>query len=97
MPIKQFRRGLSTFICQTCKRRTRETNGDHAQTGNCGWCFDLAGIENTISDNGQEVIGDYYEEARDLLKRIANAGGNMKWWADLTSVLDEWRSRNSSN
>lgn len=93
MAIKRFRRGLSTFVCQTCKRRTRETNGDHAQTGNCSWCFDLAGIENAISDNGEEVIGDYYEEARALLKRIVDAGGDMTWWKDLTGVLDVWQSR----
>lgn len=93
--LKRFtRRG--TFICQCCNRRTREVNGDHAQTGNCALCFDLAGIENTISDNGIDAVSDYYEEARDLLTRLEKIGGNLSNWADLVSVLDEWRSRNGN-
>lgn len=93
MRISQFRGGKSTFICECCKRRTRETNGDHAQTGLCAWCFDLAGIENTLSDNGAEqAFGEngYYSEAHELLKKLRDADADMSNWQALTDALDAW-------
>jgi len=49
-PGNRFQIGSGCFTCQACKRRTRDTGGDNQDVGLCAECYDLAGIENTISD-----------------------------------------------
>lgn len=81
--------GAGVFVCQCCKRRTRELNGDHAQTGNCAICFELAGMENAVSDRGDEAIAEYREEALGLMKKLEKLGGDMATWADLKAQLED--------
>jgi len=88
--------GAGTFTCQVCKRRTREMNGDHAQTGNCHICFELAGIENSISDEGDEAIERYYDEARGWLQKLSDMGVSTICWMDLIYKLDEWNNERSA-
>ena len=87
--VSKFQRGSGVFTCQCCQRKTRATNRDHAQTGNCEICFELAGIENAFSDYGvEESYNDYAVEARAHLAKLAKLGGDMAIWADLVALLD---------
>lgn len=74
MAIKTFQRGgPGVFTCATCGRRTRETTqaiGSHL----CGDCFDLAGLENSLSD-GCFTDADVPEVKR-LHAAIITKGGN---------------------
>lgn len=41
------------YKCQCCKRQTRSTGrGDNENNRLCAECYDMAGIENEISDMG---------------------------------------------
>ncbi len=69
MRNKHFRRGQGAYTCQSCGKLTRDTEGE----GGCRLCldcFNLAGIENSISDNGaEEAMQSYGAEARAILAR----------------------------
>lgn len=70
MSLKNFRRGETTYICQSCKKRTRNVGGDEAQCRLCLDCFELAGIDNHLTDNGAESMVEYYgDEARRYFKK----------------------------
>lgn len=67
MAIRKFRRGESTYTCRVCKKTTRNVGGDEFQVQLCKDCFDLAGIENHLSDCGD--LEGYADEAREILAR----------------------------
>lgn len=67
MAIKSFRKGQSTYTCRCCGRTTRDVHGE-GHTGNCYECFELAGFENMLSDDGElspssiNTIRSYFED-----------------------------------
>lgn len=67
MANKSFRRGQSTYTCRCCGRVTRDVHGE-GHTGNCYECFELAGFENMLSDDGElstdsiNTIRGYFED-----------------------------------
>jgi hypothetical protein len=64
------------FKCNVCERMTRETGPDHAVNSLCEPCYELAGIDNYLNDNGEALVGSHYEEAVGyLIKQIAKLGG----------------------
>lgn len=68
--IKKFRRGETTYTCATCKKLTRNTGGDERGCGLCLDCYDLAGINNGLTDNGEECFeAAYGKAAREILTR----------------------------
>ena len=70
MSLSRFRRGETTYTCESCKKKTRNTGGDERQRNLCLDCFDLAGIDNHLTDNGPEsMIESYGNEARQIMKR----------------------------
>lgn len=70
MAIKKFRRGESTYTCHSCKKLTRNTGGDEIGCRLCLDCFNLAGIDNHLTDNGAEsMLEAYGDEARAILRR----------------------------
>lgn len=69
MALKNFRRGETTYICQVCKKNTRNVGGDEAGCRLCLDCFNLAGIENGLSDNGMEYFQDYAKEVAEIFIR----------------------------
>lgn len=79
--------GAGVFTCGVCKRRTRETNGDHAQTELCEPCYELSGIENAISDRGDEAIAEYRDEALQWIAKLEKLGGDVSSWADMKAQL----------
>lgn len=80
--MKHFQRGRSTFPCGVCGRLTRATGAQSLGSDLCPQCFDLAGIENEISDgycSGPERRADV--EA--LTAEIAAKGGSLTNWTGL--------------
>lgn len=84
MANKTFRRGQSTYICNCCGRNTRDTHGE-GHTQNCYDCYELAGWENHLSDNGEEglnlpVIQDHFDS---LIKKGVKEDTLVKQFPDL--------------
>ena len=79
-----FARGsfAQTYTCRCCKRVTRPTGtGDNDGVELCVECYDLAGEENHLSDNG-----DFYSSRDEVLRLIAAVeakGGDTSCWATL--------------
>jgi len=49
----RFQKFSGCYRCQSCKRKTRATGrGDNENNNLCAECYDMAGIENEISDCG---------------------------------------------
>lgn len=72
---RQFGGGGSTYDCDCCGRRTRYTGVQSMGSKLCPQCFDLAGIENDISD-GHSTVEDNRAEATRLIAEIAAKGGD---------------------
>ena len=59
---RQFGGRSVTFVCQVCDRRTRDTGQgvDHL----CEQCFDIAGLDNEVNDDGLQPGMPRYESIR---------------------------------
>jgi hypothetical protein len=78
----KFVRGQSTYTCRCCGRLTRQTGrGDNDLVGLCAECYDLAGEENSLSDNGEFYNGAQY--ILETIQAVASKGGNASCWDDL--------------
>lgn len=68
-----------TYNCFCCGRRTRYTGGEG---GNCLECYEIAGLDNSVNDNGYKPgTTDYAgarKEADRLLAVVAKRGGNAE-------------------
>lgn len=60
----RFTKGSGVYTCRVCGHRTRDTGGDGAGVKLCEVCYDLAGEENHIDNNG-----DTYDSA-DIVKQL---------------------------
>lgn len=77
----RFARGTGCFTCESCGRRTRQT----PVTAGSDWpvcedCFELAGYQNGISDNGPVDAADYIVYARNHARTLYAKGGALKDW-----------------
>ncbi len=85
MALKSFVRGSSVYSCCVCARRTRATSGEHSETargrghGICEECYELAGIENEISD-GYKTLEERMPVIKDYLALIEKKGGDISEW-----------------
>jgi len=77
--MRHFRRGSSTYLCAVCGRRTRETGVQSMGNDTCPQCYELAGIENEISD-GHCSLEDRRATIAGLLVEIAAKGGSLTEW-----------------
>lgn len=82
MAIKKFYRGSAVFKCNVCGRSTRDTGVQSIGNKICPQCFELAGIENDISD-GNTTLGAYRERIKQYLDEIVAKGGNISTWNDV--------------
>lgn len=70
MVIKKFQRGETTYTCQSCKKLTRNTGGDEKNCRLCLDCYELAGLDNYLSDNGcMELAKNYGDEIETTFNR----------------------------
>jgi len=60
MSNAHFKRGSGVYRCRCCGHNTRDTGGDGAMAELCDLCYDLAGEENHINDNGNLYEGAAY-------------------------------------
>lgn len=77
MAIKTFQRGSAVYKCNSCGRSTRNT-GDEGNSRLCYECYELAGIDNEISDNGGMLTEDSYTKPAyvvELLTTLRNKHG----------------------
>lgn len=73
-----FVKGQSTYSCRCCKRLTRQTGrGDNDMVNLCAPCYDLAGEENHISDNGE--LYDSPQQVLSLIEEVAAHGDASSW------------------
>jgi hypothetical protein len=89
MAIKHFRPGSSVFNCRVCDRKARESRNPGAGDI-CDQCWELAGIENTLSDNGLEQTLEWgcRDTAIAELKTLKKKGVDfIKHWGELMTKL----------
>jgi hypothetical protein len=71
----RFGRGTGSFKCECCGRGTRHTGVQSADSKTCPQCYELAGIENEISD-GQVTQEERQPMINELAAEIRAKGGN---------------------
>lgn len=77
----RFERGSGCFNCGSCGRKTRNT-GDNAGCGLCPECYEIGGLENTVSDNGADSKeGKWAVEEIKRLKAIVRQKGGKGGYA----------------
>jgi hypothetical protein len=76
----------STYPCDTCGRLTRNTGHQGIGCQLCPQCFDLAGIENEISD-GYCSGAERRDEVLQLIAEIKAKGGQPD--ANFAGLLEE--------
>jgi hypothetical protein len=86
--FNRFQPHTSVFTCRCCGRKSRETARNSGAGDICGQCYDLAGIENEISD-GHCTAAERKGEVLALTRELSAAGGSLEEWVDL---LDRVRS-----
>lgn len=79
-----FARGsfAQTYTCRCCHRVTRPTGiGDNDGVQLCVECYDLAGEENHLSDNGTFYASP--GQVLQLIRSVTAKGGDASRWAEL--------------
>lgn len=71
-----FAKGQGVFKCNVCDRSTRNTGGDGSSVGLCELCWDLAGEENHLSDNGGKLYDA--QSAASVLHALGEKVGHDK-------------------
>ena len=70
MKRNQFNKGVGSYTCRSCGRGTRPHGGDpsaiHARL--CEECWELSGLENQLSDEGETDVGAVLWYAETLIK-----------------------------
>lgn len=94
---QQFSRGRGVFICETCGHNTRGTS-ESADARCCQPCYELAGFENSCSDEGPEGFTDsMFAEVESWLTKIAERGGTYDRqandWSGLYTALAAWKAK----
>ena len=80
----RFQRGSGVYVCRCCSHNTRSTGGDGAGVQLCDLCFDLAGEENHVADNGKT-----YESSQNVCAQLSaldsrnGAGTSQKIWPEV--------------
>ncbi|MHB1260352.1 MAG: hypothetical protein ACYC2H_01415 [Thermoplasmatota archaeon] len=90
--MRRFQRGHSTYACGVCSRLTRATGAQSLGSDLCPQCWDLAGIENEISD-GHTTLEARSAEITDLVDDIRAKGGNTSSWNEAFKLVDAGQVR----
>lgn len=70
----KFAKGSGCFTCYVCKRLTRDT-GDNGGLGLCPEDFEIAGMENYITDNEPNDTTSFYAVEILRLQAVIRAKG----------------------
>ena len=85
----RFQKGSGVYRCRLCKHNTRYTGGDGHSVELCDLCYDLAGEENHISDNGRTY--DSKENVSAMLAALDKrngAGTAMRLFEDVCNAVE---------
>jgi hypothetical protein len=85
--INKFYRGSATFKCNVCGRGTRDTGAQSVGNKICPQCYELAGIENSISD-GYATREEQRAEIDRFIAEILAKGGDVADWRHLQEAGD---------
>lgn len=77
MSNSTFQRGAGSFTCEACGRKTRHTGVQDADSRLCPEDYELAGLYNTMQDEGAEGLAPYASEITHLCKTITDKGGEL--------------------
>lgn len=78
----RFTKGSGMYACRCCKRNTRDTGrGDNEGVQLCADCYDLAGEDNHLSDNGK--LYDTPQRVLCMIENVEKLGGDASCWAAL--------------
>jgi hypothetical protein len=77
MKSRTFQKGSGCFNCASCGRLTRHTTSDNPEI--CGPCYELAGFENGVTDNGIDQIAGYLSDAVSYYQEITSKGGKYEF------------------
>lgn len=88
MAIKHFHKGSAVFKCNVCGRGTRDTGVQSAGNRICPQCFELAGLENEVSD-GYRTLAEARDEAISLIAAIEAKGGDAAEWRITFNISSE--------
>lgn len=67
------------FPCKVCGRKTRDTGAQSVENKICPQCYELAGIENDISDGHTSMLAAR-PQIEALIGEIIAKGGNVAEW-----------------
>lgn len=82
-----FARGSGAYRCGVCNHLTRSTGrGDNENAGLCADCYDLAGEDNHLTDNG-ELYSSKAEVLR-MIEAVRTKTGNDSLWAELKAEAE---------
>jgi hypothetical protein len=81
MKINKFYRGSATFKCDACGRGTRDTGVQSLGNKLCPQCYELAGIENSISD-GHTTLAEERATIDAYMTTVAERGGDVSTWRE---------------
>lgn len=71
-----FSKGSSTFTCECCGKRTRNSSWNNWDGEMCGHCVETFSIENSISDNSLDATGfDFKTSRTDTPEKL-----NARFW-----------------
>ena len=87
MRISKFHKGSSTFKCNVCGRTTRDTGVQSAGNKICPQCYELAGIENEISD-GHATREERIESIAQYVAEIKAKGGDVSEWISSFNLVN---------
>src|SRR5262245_61070787 len=80
-PRNTFRKiAGSTYACAVCGRKTRNTGVQSLGSKTCPQCYELAGIENEISD-GFATLEERRAQIDGYLAEIVEKGGDVSDWS----------------
>ncbi len=92
----RFARGSGMYACRCCNRNTRSTGrGDNENAKLCVECFELAGYENLLSDQGKLDKGDA-EYVLGLIGALAtHEGADLSNWDELKTEATRYAAAQS--
>lgn len=78
-----FTRGSGCYECRSCGRRTRDDGGgDSVHVRLCWQCYEIAGLENELSDNRSSMTAEEIAQTEAQIKRrqdeIVRLGGKLE-------------------
>jgi hypothetical protein len=86
----RFQRGSGSYPCAVCGRQTRHTGVQGGDSELCPQCWELAGYENQLSDNGHESF-DQSEAitVHGLIQELEARGGSAEAVQEARTVFAE--------